>query len=267
MAEYKFSFEKLKREVTILQVVEQLTGTKLKQTKPDEFRGCCPISNGTNPRQFVVTTTINSYVCFCDDCKRFPKRGGDAIELIRRHRRLDNLLAAAKEIAQHFGIACDGGATPAPADQPQDTNGGFDLGAFQRRLQPEHEALSECGVSSDTIKTWRGGYSAGAGSLAGRLALPICNADGSIEGFLGVALKGETPEIKYPKRVNPPQLFGSHLVQAGADLHVVQHPLDVLRYTEDGLNVVGVLQPITPDILTALAALMAAKDIQTVEFH
>jgi hypothetical protein len=267
VAEYELDFDTLKAEVTILQVAESMIGMKLKPTKADEFRACCPISQGTNPRHFVITPSLNSFVCFCDECKKFPKRGGDAIELVRRCRRLDKPLPAAKEIAKHFGF---NGSQPTredrqqPAQEPKD---GFDPVAYQKRLQPDHEALANCGVTPETIKAWGGGYAVGSGALAGRLVLPLCDTEGIIKGFVGVALKGEDPELKYPKGVTPPFFFGVHMVQEGKDLHLVHHPLDAMRYAEDGYNVIACLTPLTRDVLVSLLGLLDAKRITGWEPH
>jgi DNA primase len=267
VAEYELSFEKLKAEVTIMQVVEDMLGMKMKPTKADELRSCCPISQGANPRHFVVTPSLNSFVCFCDECKKFPKRGGDAIELVRRMRRFDKPLPAAKEIAKHFGINSSEPVEQKAQEPVIKPKGTFDPVAYQKRLQPDHEALAECGVTAETIKAWGGGYATGSGSLAGRLVLPLTDIEGDIRGFVGVALKDEEPDLKYPTGVTPPFFFGVHMVQEGRDLHIVYHPLDALKYADDGYNVIAVLTPLTRDVLVSLLGLMDAKGITGWEPH
>src|ERR1019366_1691094 len=189
-------FDALNAKVTIQQVAEQMLGMRLRPYK-DELRGCCPISQSTNPRHFCITPAMNRYVCFCDDCKKFPKRGGDAIELVRRVRHYEKSLQAAKEIEKHFGL--DGTAPAQPTQQTtQKSKSDFDALKYQKRLQPSHEALRDCGVTTETIKAWGGGYAIGNGALAGRLALPLCEMDGTITGFFGVSLTDEDPMLKYP---------------------------------------------------------------------
>jgi len=242
-----------------------MLGMRLKPYK-DELRACCPISRSMNPRHFCITPTMNRYVCFCDECKKFPKHGGDAIELLRRIRRFDKPLPAAKEIAKHFGINVAKSADEIA--QPTTDQKGFDASAYQKKLQPTHEALTDCNVSSETIKAWGGGYATGNAALGGRLALPLCDTEGTIKGFFGVALKGEDPdEIKFPQGVVAPFYFGVHMVKEERDLHIVYHPLDALRYAEDGCNVIAMLTPVTRDVLVSLTALMDAKKIRGIEFH
>jgi hypothetical protein len=92
--------------------------------------------------------------------------------------------------------------------------------------------------------------------------------NGDCVDFVGVALKeDDEPDLKYPQGVSPPTFFGAHKIQAERDLHIVYHPLDVLRYAEDGYNVVAVLCPITREVLLELADLMDAKKVPDLEFH
>ena len=266
MGEHALSFDRLNEQVTIQQVAEQMLGIRLKPYR-DELRGCCPISQSTDPRHFVVSPARNRYVCFCPECKKYPKRGGDAIELVRRIRRIDRPLPAAQAIAEHFGLSGPSRSEARPHEPVEQGSGRFDPLAYQKRLQVEHEALAACGVSGDTIRAWGGGYSA-TGALAGRLSLPLSGIDGAITGFVGVALKDETPDLKYPKGMTVPPFFGLHMLKERSDLHLFWHPLDALRYQEDGIeNVIAMLVPVTRDVLASLIELMSAKGITGVEFH
>jgi len=264
LATYDVDFDKLNDHVTIQKVAEQMLGMKLRPYK-DELRGCCPISQSTNSRHFCITPGLNRYVCFCDECKKFVKRGGDAIELVRRIRRHDKPLQAAREIAKHFGL--DGTTPEKTQESGEKAKQGFDHKAYQRKLQPTHDALKDCGVDFETIKAWGGGYATGSGALGGRLALPLSELDGTINGFVGLALKGEEPSLKYPSGVATPFFFGLHKVQEERDLHIVYHPLDALCYAEDGYNVIASLTPVTREVLTKLIELMDAKNITDLEFH
>jgi hypothetical protein len=261
---YEVDFDKLNEQVTVEKVAEQMLGIKLRPHK-DELRGCCPISQSTNPRHFCITPSLNRFVCFCDECKKFAKRGGDAIELVRRVRRFDKPLAAAKEIKQHFGL--DGTATEASPEITQQSKRGFDPIGYQKRLLPGHDALSDCGVTTETIKEWGGGYVTGSGALGGRLGLPLCDLAGIITDFVGVALKGEEPELKYPQGVIAPFFFGLHMVKEERELHIVYNPLDALRYAEDGYNVIASLTPLTRQVLAELITIMDARKITDLEFH
>lgn len=260
MTEHKLDFDALNEKVTIQQVAENMLGVKLRPIK-DELRGCCPISQSTNPRHFCITPRMNRYVCFCDHCKTFPRRGGDGIELVRRAKKLETPLQAAKEIQAHFGL---NGSPPA---QPEKPKSDFNARAYQRKLQPHHDALKDCGVSGETIEAWGGGFATGNGALGGRLALPLCDMDGTPTGFVGLSLKDEDPDLKYPAGVEIPHFFGVHKIQGERNLHIVYHPLDVLLYSEDGYNVIAVLCPITHEVLMELAVLMETKRLTDLDFH
>ena len=66
-------FEQVKRNVPIEAVVARY-GIELKR-QGTSLKGCCPIHNGSNPRQFVISNGL--WHCF-GDCDR----GGSVIELV-----------------------------------------------------------------------------------------------------------------------------------------------------------------------------------------
>ena len=70
----------------------------------------------------------------------------------------------------------------------------------------------------------------------------------------------------YPKGYKPPFYMGSEHVTEGT-LMVAQHPMDMLRAYEGGVeNVVALLQPISPDTLTCLGELMRGRNCNELEF-
>ena len=58
-------FQKLKAEITIVQVVEML-GIKSLTPHGQALRGECPLCQVTNPRGFIVTPAKNSFYCFSE---------------------------------------------------------------------------------------------------------------------------------------------------------------------------------------------------------
>jgi DNA primase len=257
-------FATIKKSVTIAQVIEMLGITGL-TPNGDKLRGTCPICKEGNNRAFVVTPGLNIFYCFSE------KKGGSIIDLVARFKRIPEAQAG-QQIAAHFGLngttqgagkAADN--APAASEGAQDRKSStFDPREYQRSLDADHDALEALGISSETIRTFGGGY-ASKGLMRGRLALPICRVDGEISAFLGLALKGETPDILYPKGYVVPFLFGIQTLGAGT-LYLVNHPLDALRAADSGIeNVIASLTPITPDVLTTLQALMQEKDLHTLE--
>ncbi len=254
-------FQELKAKVGIEQVLDML-GIKHLKPHGETLRGHCPCCQEGNDRAFVVTPAKNSFYCFAE------KKGGDIIELASRFLRIPQKEAAGR-IASHFGLIGAGrselaGHTPAA---PQEARGShFDAKAYQASLDPAHSALKDCGISEQTIRDFDGGYCS-KGLHRGRLTLPVHDGSGNVLAFMGLALKGEQPELLFPKGFAPPNFFNLHRVGKGT-LYLVQTPQDVLRAWEAKLaDVMCPLVPLTPDTLDSLAAFMRERECDTLEFY
>ena len=93
------------------------------------------------------------------------------------------------------------------------------------------------------------------------------DAEGTILGFMGLALKGEQPELLFPKGFEAPPFFNLHRVGAGV-LTLVSSPRDVLRAWDNSLrDVVCPLVPLTPLHLDVLAAFMRERQCEALEFY
>ncbi len=86
--------------------------------------------------------------------------------------------------------------------------------------------------------------------------------------FIGIS--PDTEEITYPKDFDHSRFFNCDRIGRGT-LHVVSHPLDVLRQIDTGIpdltNTVAVLTAITPAVLDALAAFAREREVDAIEFH
>jgi DNA primase len=220
--------------------------------------------------EYAVTPARNIFYCFSE------KKGGSIIDLVARFRQITDAQAG-QQIAQRFGLnGAVRGATKSTdnASRQQEPEirrkaAGFDPLEYQRSLDPSHASLKDCGVPEQTIRDFDGGYCA-KGLNRGRLALPVHDAEGGILGFMGLSLKGEQPEIQFPKDFQPPAFFNIHraVKQGGGTLFIVASPLDVLRAWDNGLlDVICPLVPVIPDVLNQLATFMRAKEISELEWY
>lgn len=231
----------------------------------DIMRGSCPICRAANTSAFVVTPARNIFYCFAE------KKGGSVIDLVARMKGVTEAQAG-QQLAQHFGLngasqgagKADSNAAPSPERDGSRKQSTFDPLEYQKKLQPEHEALDVLGVSPATIRKLGGGY-ASSGALRGRLALPIHGTEG-IKGFFGLTLKGETPELVFPKDFVVPYYFNSQSVTEGT-LTLVQDVTALLNAIENGIeNIICTLRPITADTLTCLRTLMVEKNCSELVF-
>ena len=241
-------FAELKQKVTIAQVTEMLD-IKLMQSG-NQLRGCCPIHNGSQDRQFVITPEKGVWFCFGQECSR----GGDLIELVARVQKVSQK-EAALAIARHFKLV-----PSASPERPRNTPKALDPLPY---LEAEHELLSSLGIKSDTLKHFGAGY-APKGIMRGRLAIPIREESGVLVAYCGRAVRGEEPKLIFPKDYVP-GLFNLDRIQEGT-LYLARDPLAVLSAYENGIeNVVAFLDEIMPNLLGRLAIHAQAKGVNTIE--
>ncbi len=259
-------FATIKAQVSITQVIEMLGITGL--TQHDEtLRGFCPICKEGNNRAFVVTPARNIFYCFSE------KKGGSVIDLFARMKRIPEAQAG-QQIAAHFGLngkRQDTGTSAENGSGVSDSSherrgGSFDPLEYMKNLDPDHEALKDLGIPPTTIRDFDGGYCV-KGLHRGRLALPVHDKNGTILGFMGLALKGEQPELLYPKGFVPPPFFNLHRVSSGT-LFLVSSPRDVLRAWDNSLqDVICPLLPLDATYLEYLVNFMREKCITELEFY
>ena len=251
-------FAELKARVPIQDALKWL-GIELKVSPNGQLRGCCPIHDGGNPREFVVTPSKGLYFCFAG-CG-----GGDIIKLVASYRKIGSKEAAA-EIATHLGkgtVAAAGNSTvPGKGTVPQNEKAGFNPLTY---LEATHEAVQALGVSADTCSHFGAGY-APKGILRGRMALPIHSKEGLLLAYCGRTVKGESPTLTFPTGYQPADvIFNAHRVVEG-ELYLVRDPLQVLTAHESGIeNVVSFLtEAISAQQLEMLASLLDEKRCDSV---
>ena len=178
---------------------------------------------------------------------------------------------AADELNRAFGTVQNSTGTvgknraTAPQAQEARKQPAFDPEAYAARLDASHASLAPLGLSAETLKAWKAGYS-NSGTNRGRLAIALHDRDGNVLGFAGRALADQQPALTIPNGINPQEIiFGADRVEQGT-LYLVRDVLDVLRASESGAqNVVCFLTEISALQVEMLAALMATKHCDMVE--
>ncbi len=171
----------------------------------DSLSGPCPIHKGSNPTQFRVSISKNIWNCF-SECKH----GGNVLDFIAEMERVTIHAAAVKAI-EWFSLdpeavtGCkESEDQPEPSDEkhdkpanekpkpaskpaakPEDTGGPNKPLKFRLdKLDHAHPYLVERGLLPETIQDFGIGYCA-KGMMTGRIAIPICNADGAVVAYAG----------------------------------------------------------------------------------
>ena len=255
-------FAELKTRVSIEQAVQTLCLSLTPHG--NQLRGACPTCKTGGDRALIITPAKGLFYCFA------KKTGGDVIALTA-HIRGIGVKEAAEELNRAFGTVQNGTSTvsksraTAPQAPEARKQPAFDPEAYAARLDASHASLAPLGLSPETLKAWKAGYS-NSGTNRGRLAIALHDRDGNILGFAGRSLGDEQPILTIPNGVNPQEIiFGADQVESGT-LYLVRDVLDVLKAHESGVtNCVCFLTDITALQVEMLAALMATKHCDTVE--
>jgi DNA primase len=255
-------FAELKTRVSIEQAAQMLQLTLTPHGS--QYRGACPACKAGGDRALIVTPAKGLFYCFS------KKIGGDAIALTA-HVRGTSVKEAADELSRAFGTVQNSTSTvskkraTAPQAPEARKQPAFDPEAYAARLDASHASLAPLGLSAETLKAWKAGYS-NSGTNRGRLAIALHDRDGNILGFVGRSLNDEQPALTIPNGINPQEIiFGGDRVEQGT-LYLVRDVMDVLKAHESGVsNCVCFLTDITALQVEMLAALMGNRHCDTVE--
>lgn len=278
MSVEKVDFKDLKDEVSFEQVVEML-GLNLRQ-EGNQLRGCCPIHNGTDKREFVITPTAGRdgrglFNCFkCVNPRNGRKGlGGDFIKLVALVQGITDKKAGI-DIATHFGVLGFGNSITVNSNcsnQPTE-NGGDEnikrliprsLLEYHKKLDPSHEDVEALGIEPDTAKDFFCGHTK-VGLMKNRIAIRVCSPDGEMIGYCGVApLEDQEPYIKLPDNVDPDTtIFNAQSIERDSLIELAPSPLAVLLSHQCGsTNVVSFLtEGVNANQLRTLANFLEERD-------
>jgi DNA primase len=256
-------FADVKSRVSIEDAAEKL-GLTLKPSA-GKLRCPCPVHGGGD-RAIVITPEKGLFCCFGSH----PSTGGDQIQLVAHVKQIEVKEAAAflggtVPLARNKTTPQNNKSSSTVPTSPPGRKPGFDVAAYAAKLDPGAQALLPLGISAETLKDWKSGYS-NSGTNRGRLAIALHDRDGNTIGFAGRAIGDEQPTLIIPNGISPMEIiFGAERVEQGT-LYLVRDVLDVLKAHESGVgNCVCFLTDITALQVEMLAALMATKHCDTVE--
>ena len=186
-------FRAVKREVTMVQVLEHYGLMSQMKQNGDSITGACPIHEGKNETAFRVSISKNCWNCFSQcGC------GGNVLDFVAkkekvspendtpRREKSDSRVRNKKE-SKHESAK--------PVEQEDEKGENKPLEFVLKNLQPEHPYLTERGLSPETIQTFGLGFCQ-KGLLTGRIAIPIHNAKGELVAYAG-RWPGDTDKEQY----------------------------------------------------------------------
>src|SRR6185436_11005257 len=191
-------FRAVKREVSMVQVLEHYGLMSQMHRNGDSITGACPIHGGQNKTAFRVSISKNCWNCF-SRCES----GGNVLDFVSKKENV-SLLKAANLLVKWFKLKVESptrGSDDSPrpqktesqvrgkskpkhespkSDQADDAIGeNKPLEFALKNLQPEHPYLTQRGLSAETIHTFGLGFCS-KGLLTGRIAIPIHDTRGEI---------------------------------------------------------------------------------------
>jgi DNA primase len=261
MSKSKFvDFKAVKAAITMEQVLEHYGLLDKFKRIGDSLSGPCPIHKGSNATQFRVSTTKNVWNCF-SECKN----GGNTLDFIAK---MDDvsILAAANKAIEWFHLdpkemsvdspeeasePARNGEVPRPKPAartaPVQENGAPNKPLQFRldKLERSHPYLAERGLGLETIVDFGVGFCA-KGMMAGRIAIPINNAEGNVVAYAG-RFPGE-PSEDAPKYKLPPgfrkslELFNiDRAIKEPGPLVIVEGFFDCMKLHQHGYHKVVAL--------------------------
>ena len=211
-------FKAVKAAITMEAVLEHYGILDRFKRSGDSLSGPCPIHKGSNPTQFRVSISKNIWNCF-SECKH----GGNTLDFIARMEnvtihaaalkaiewfKLDPAEMSAAETAEEDGEELPDGETPKPKAASKKTAPAAEKAVPNAtlkfrldKLEREHPYLKERGLTLETIVDFGIGFCA-KGMMAGRIAIPIHNAEGGVVAYSGrlpAEPTAENPKYKLPQ--------------------------------------------------------------------
>ncbi|MCP5065965.1 MAG: hypothetical protein GY946_05300 [bacterium] len=232
-------FKRLKRRVSIEQVLSARGWMERMRRRGGRLVGPCPVHGGDNPTAFVVREDRQLWHCF-SACGR----GGDVVELLRllddlSYAETANALAHIANSAPAVSSRAHKPPTPQPRFQP-----------FTRRLplDPYATLLAEKLIAADTARTFDAGTWRGPGFLRNCVAVRLHDPSGQPLGYAGRRLSAHEAaqfgKWRFPPRLPKSRiLFNNHRIidHLETPLIIVECPWGVMRLAQLGLPAVALL--------------------------
>ncbi len=242
-------FARVRRSVTLKQVIENLYKIEGLKRHGDKLVGPCPVHGGDSPRAFHADLEKNVWHCF-SRCKR----GGNQLDFVAAYEDI-SIREAALKLQEHFMASTEpapskgrrrrGPRSPnrdhPPREDRPDTNPPLEL---QLQLSRDHPHLTEvrC-LHTETIERFGVGYCA-KGIMRGCIAIPIHDEQGQLVAYAGRHLRPqqvrEYGKYKFPKGFRKELVLYNRHRASGPTLVLVEGFFTVMKLYEAGIeNVVA----------------------------
>lgn len=250
-------FRAVKREVSIVQVLEHYGVLEGMHRRGDSITGACPIHGGKNETSFRVSISKNAWNCF-SQCGS----GGNVLDFVAKKENV-SVLKAANLLVDWFDLQVSPYSEHEPEDskaankppkqrhsnEPRSTDPkdgeqqiaeNKPLDFTLKNLQTDHPYLAQRGLTKETVETFGLGFCS-KGLHKGYIVIPIHNEKGQIVAFAG-RWPGDSDKPKYqlPKGfMKSLELFNLHRAIVEPEdrpLVVVEGYFDCMKLWQHGIK-------------------------------
>jgi hypothetical protein len=245
-------FRAIRQTVTMESLLEHYR-VPVRRTDPRTLRGKCPLPGHTSKDaySFIVDTAKNVWACHSDSCvaARDGRRGGNTLDFVTAMENC-SLREAALKITSWF----DGAASPPPPAQsrervsqpePEGQGSNRPLRFTLRGIDPTHAYLDSRGITAETAAAFGVGFYGQAGTMRGRVVIPIHDEAGQLVAYAGRAIDNREPKYRFPAGFKKSlELFNLHRAKAtrSQSVIVVEGFFDCMTMHQAGFqNVVALM--------------------------
>jgi DNA primase len=221
-------FRAIRQTVTIESVLLHY-GVQLRRTDPHNLRGKCPLPSHSSKASytFMVDSEKNIWACHSGSCMaaRDGRKGGNALDFVTAMEKC-SLREAALKMAGWFVVpAASPPAQPGSQQRISKEKGQGSnppLRFTLRGIDPTHVYLASRGIRTETAAAFGIGFYSQAGTMTGRIVIPVHNGEGKLVAYAGRGIDGAEPKYRFPKGFKKSlELFNVHRAAATRSRSVI----------------------------------------------
>lgn len=241
------NFRLLKQAVSICEVLDHYR-IALKPSGPGSLRGCCPLPmhSSTSPEaSFMVNVSKNVWACHSQSCihARRGATGGNILDLVCLMEGCS--LRSAGLLIQSWSQPVNTQNAIRPRQVgPCGSQGVTTNPKLAFRLEPiqfHHPYLKRRCVEPLVAERFGIGFYTGAGSMHGRVVIPVHDQRGALVAYVGRSIDNTQPRYRFPSGFRKSlELYNLHRC-SGMSVVLVEGFFDTLSVVQAGFDAVALM--------------------------
>ena len=190
-------FRAVKAAVSMAEVLRRYKVDRLRQRRPDQLEGCCPIHRGGRVDAFHVSLSKNAFRCFA--CQTH----GNVLDFVAAMEHC-SIREAARRLTHIFRMGGPPASLVCGASHERTNWLGKNDGENRplpftlSNIDSSHAYLSTRHLLPETAALFGVGFYSGPGRMSGRVVIPIHDPQGRLVAYAGRALDSTPPKYRLP---------------------------------------------------------------------